>query len=106
MSIPPALSIPPLQSPTNHRRLAIALGEDALIMRPHLAGPYSGPIVSIGWGKDGKVTELDVDDWVEESEVVITVDGCAGLLRGFEGHSLSLPLSACGRQADWVGGFY
>ncbi|KAK4703087.1 phosphatidylinositol 4-phosphatase, partial [Phenoliferia sp. Uapishka_3] len=78
--------------PATHRRLAVHLTPDGLVVRPREtsggSSPYRGNAVLVGWGRDTQPKEMS--DWEEEGEFTVDCEGIAGFLTGFHGSYLIL----------------
>lgn len=81
-----------------HRRLAITCSTAGLHCRPldDDLSSFEGPAVRLTYGKKPK---LELVEYKEEAEVVLVVDGIAGLLQG-PGKSASLKFSDDEATAD------
>jgi hypothetical protein len=80
-NLPPRLTVPPLP-PRIHRRLALSVLPDGLLLRP--TGPTAaGEAVLVRWGPKGKVEQVALDP--QEPEVEI--GGVLGIVRLWDSES-------------------
>ncbi|GAA5941804.1 uncharacterized protein JCM15063_000776 [Sporobolomyces koalae] len=93
-SLPASSTVPPTMA-RPHRSLAVRSTPRGLIVRPYddaATGSYRGAAVLVEWRADAPVP---LDDWQDDphgdpDDMLIQVDGIAGLLKGFSDNYLIL----------------